>query len=259
MTMRQRLAHIALAVGCMAAGCDGAEVHPIWNPGLILAQPADLLPSNSGVLLIFNGKMNINTFKGELRPGCAEQSANIVQGDFEAIDQFAPYPFLGSSSWALYWKAGDPLPLGEACLYVEGFDFPYYKDKREGVKLNLDMVVVDPDNEPPRFLGAQFFEEERLPLIEVKVALQFSETVLWDRMVVEYGEPDDVSPYKLTLEPQLYDLTAEESASGKAFFHASIDDLEENKPYRIAVRDIYDLAENRGEDASVLIQYERKR
>ena len=81
MTMRQRLAHIALAIGCMAAGCDGAEVTPP-GVGLITAQPAELLPSNSGVLLFFNNRMNIHTF---LRESCAPAARSNRRTSFREI------------------------------------------------------------------------------------------------------------------------------------------------------------------------------
>lgn len=258
--MKALLAALALAGVLTAAGCGGEESHD-YGPGIVTALPEYQLPSNSGVLLVFTEEMNLNVFTGELLPSWTNQTANSVQGSFEEIAVYRVpqrhFIYASSNYWcAVYWTPKEPLPLGAACLRIEGFNFPSEDEDAQRLTASIETVVEGPDNEPPHFLGAHFFQKKRTTsLIELMVELRFSEMVLWDRMEAQYGAEHDDSASDLEPLPIL-DLDTDESENGEAIFHAVVSDLEEKTPYRVVVRGIYDLAKNRGADASIRIQYE---
>ena len=232
----------------MAAGCGESSSHVIVSsPSLIRIVPSPEIPSNSGVVFVYNGQVDLRYFTAVLYVGYFT-TADAALGNHEigSHGYRAQVDDLGHAGGsALYWRPEEPPRLGSAAFQIKGYRYPYDRDYpiRIAQPNVINVVIVDPDHEPPRLMRHSVEDSVSSPdMVELNVHLHFSEPVLWGRMDAEYML-DGEGPYPLSLR-----LHAKENSALTVA-------VMRGERYEIALRNIYDLAENRGEDASVLIEY----
>lgn len=235
--MRWRwIAQTAAVLAALAAGCGEETV--LDDPNLPVFDrllPGPELPSNSGIVVVFRGEASQTPFDfdAHLTLGFPEYKG-IVPGEHEEWNM--------PGGKAVYWTPSRPkeslTPVGPASFFIAERTYSKEdvgKQKRLIVPKCIDLTVVGPDEDPPRFL--RHAPSVTFNGLYARLELHFSEPVLWGRIEAEYMV-DGKGPYSFS--PWLHP-----SEGG-----ALVGFIRLGEQYDVRLRNILDLSENEGAEAA---------